>query len=102
MFPAKKRAYAVFTNGNNTNRASYIQGIHNILEKYKKAEDKDAVKEDIPDLDEYEGNFHMLPWQNEIYLAPWHNKLVMLNFPTSDPAESLMMLKYTGRIFSED
>lgn len=97
MFPAIKRAYAVFTNGNNTNRAGYIQGMHDILEKYKKDAKKEAVKEDVPDLDEYEGYYHMLPWQNEVYLSSWHNKLIILGLPTGDPAESLMVLKYTGK-----
>ena len=97
MFPDKKRAYAVFTNGLNTNRTGYVNGMHSILAKYKKAEDKDAVKEEVPSLDEYKGYYSMLPWNSEIYVGSWHNKLVMLNLPTSDPAESLLELKYTGK-----
>jgi len=97
MFPAKKRAYAVFTNGNNSNRAGYIQGMHDILEKYKKGVDKAAVKEEAPDLDEYEGYFHMLPWINEMYVTTWHGKLVILNLPSTNPAESLIELKYIGK-----
>jgi len=97
MLPDKKRAYAVFTNGNNTNRAGYIQGMHNILEKYKKALKKETDSTDVPILDEYEGYYSMLPWNSESYVASWHNKLVVLNLPASDPAESMMELRYTGK-----
>ena len=97
MFPDKKKAYAVFTNGNNTDRGSYIQGMQYILEKYKKAKDTDVVHEELPDLDEYEGYYSFLPWVSEVYVASWHNKLVVLSLPTKDPAESLVELTYTGK-----
>lgn len=97
MFPAKKRAYAVFTNGNNTNRVGYVRGMHNILEKYMKAEEKDTDKNKTLDLDEYEGYFHMLPWQYEVYLASWHNKLIMLSLPNENPVESMIELKYMDK-----
>ncbi len=96
MFPAKKRAYAVFTNGLNTNRTGYIQGMHNILEKYKKEEKEEPGKDSVPGLDEYEGYYSQLPWISEVYLASWHNKLVMVRLPSKDPAETLMVLKYIG------
>ncbi|MCK4993381.1 MAG: beta-lactamase family protein, partial [Bacteroidales bacterium] len=96
MFPAKKRAYAVFTNGLNTNRTGYIQGMHNILEKYKKEGKEEPGKDSVPGLDEYEGYYSQLPWISEVYLASWHNKLVMVRLPSKDPAETLMVLKYIG------
>jgi len=96
MFPAKKRAYAVFTNGLNTNRTGYINGMHNILEKYKKEGKEEHGKDSVPGLDEYEGYYSQLPWISEVYLASWHNKLVMVRLPSKDPAETLMVLKYIG------
>ena len=97
LFPEKKRAYAVFTNGIITTMKSYVPGMHSILEKYKKAEKKDIISTEVPDLDEYEGYYSMLPWTSEIYVASWHNNLVILNLPASDPAKSMMELKYTGK-----
>jgi len=92
--PAKKRAYAVFTNGLNTNRTGYARGMQSLLEKYKKEAKKDSEQEEVPDLDEYEGYYHMLPWQPEVYLASWHGKLVLLGLPNENPAESMVELKY--------
>lgn len=94
MFPAKKRAYAVFTNGNNTNRAGYIQGMHNILEEYKKDEKKEPGNDSVAELKEYTGYYNFLPWQYEVFFASWHNKLVMLSLPAENPAESMIELEY--------
>lgn len=94
MIPAKKRAYAVFTNGLNTNRTGYVRGMHSLLEKYKKESMKSEEATEVPSLDEYGGYYHMLPWQPEVYLASWHNKLVILSLPSENPAESLVELKY--------
>ncbi|MCK5068629.1 MAG: beta-lactamase family protein, partial [Bacteroidales bacterium] len=94
MIPAKKRAYAVFTNGLNTNRTGYINGMHSILEKYKKEGKKESGNDPAHELDEYEGYYSQLPWTSEVYLTSWHNKLVMLSLPSKDPAETLMVLKY--------
>jgi hypothetical protein len=94
MIPDKKRAYAVFTNGLNTNRTGYIRGMQSLLEKYKKEAKKEADKKDAPNLDEYEGYFHFLPWQSEVYIGSWHNKLVLLNLPSDDPRGSMIELKY--------
>ena len=97
MIPGKKRAYAVFTNGLNTNRSGYVQGMHSLLEKYKKETKKSEEDAEVPDLEEYEGYYHMLPWQPEVYLASWHNNLVILNLPSQNPAESMVKLKYVGK-----
>jgi CubicO group peptidase (beta-lactamase class C family) len=94
MFPEKKRAYAVFTNGIISTMRSYVPGMHSILEKYKKGMDKDTISEEVPNLDEFEGYYSMSPWNSEIYAASWHNKLVMLNLPAKDPVESMLVLKY--------
>ena len=96
MIPSRKRAYAVFTNGINSNPSVYVQGIHNILEKYKQEGKKDSGNDAVPELDEYTGYYHLLPWTNELYLAAWHNKLVMLSLPSKDPSESMTVLKYVG------
>jgi CubicO group peptidase (beta-lactamase class C family) len=96
MIPSKKRAYAVFTNGINTNPLVYVQGMHKLLEKYQKDGKKDESENTGPLLDEYSGYYHQLPWTNEVYLAPWHDKLVMLNLPGKDPAETLVLLKFVG------
>ena len=97
MFPAIKRAYGVFTNGINTDRAMYIQGMHSLLEKYKNDAKKSGEVDEVPGLDEYEGYYHMLPWQSEVYLASWHGKLVLLSLPNEDPAESMVELKYVEK-----
>jgi CubicO group peptidase (beta-lactamase class C family) len=94
MVPDKNRAYAVFTNGLNTNRTGYVRGMHSILTKYSKEGKKETEKEEPPNLDEYTGYYHMLPWQPEVYLASWHNKLVLLSLPSENPAESMIELKY--------
>ena len=97
MVPQKKRAYAVFTNGLNTNRTGYVRGMHSLLEKYKKEAGKDNEQDQPPSLDEYQGYYHMLPWQSEIYLACWNNHLVMLSLPSEDPAGSMVKLKYVDK-----
>ena len=94
MVPAQKRAYAVFTNGLNTNRTGYVRGMHSLLEKYNKEENEEGQ---LPSLDEYQGYYHMLPWQTEIYLACWHNMLVMLSLPNEDPAGSMVKLRYVEK-----
>ena len=97
MIPGKKRAYAVFTNGNNTNRPGYIKGMHSLLEKYRDEIKKETDEEQVPDLQEYEGYYSQLPWQSEVYLAPWHNSLAVLGLPNTDPAGSLVRLRYTEK-----
>jgi CubicO group peptidase (beta-lactamase class C family) len=96
MIPSKKRAYAVFTNGINTNPSGYVQGMHSLLEKYKQDGKKESGKDAVPNLEEYTGYYHQLPWTREVYLASWHNKLVMLSLPSKDPVESMVVLKYVG------
>ena len=96
VIPGKKRAYAVFTNGLNTNRTGYVQGMHSILNKYKK-DKKDSETEDVPSLDAYEGYYHMLPWQPEVYLASWHNNLVLISLPNKDPAASMVKLQHVDK-----
>jgi CubicO group peptidase (beta-lactamase class C family) len=96
VIPGKKRAYAVFTNGLNTNRTGYVQGMHSILNKYKK-DKKDSETEDVPSLDAYEGYYHMLPWQPEVYLASWHNNLVLISLPNKDPAASMVKLQHVEK-----
>jgi CubicO group peptidase (beta-lactamase class C family) len=95
--PASKRAYAVFTNGLNTNRTGYVQGMHSILEKYKKETQKPEKAAEVPVLEEYEGYYHMLPWQPEVYLSSWNNQLVMVSLPSDNPAESMIKLKYVEK-----
>jgi hypothetical protein len=97
MIPAKKRAFAVFTNGLNTNRTAYVRGMHSLLEKYRKEAGKPGEVDEVPGLDEYEGFYHMLPWQPEVYLAGWHGKLVLLSLPSENPAESMMELKFVEK-----
>jgi CubicO group peptidase (beta-lactamase class C family) len=94
MNPARKRAYAVFTNGQNTHRSAYVQGMHSLLETYKKEGNKESGEEQVPVLDEYEGYYSALPWQSEFFLASWHHRLVMLSLPSDDPAGSMIKLKY--------
>lgn len=97
MIPSKKRAYVVFTNGIGTNTRGYVQGMHSILEKYKKDGKKEPGNVPVADLTEYTGYYSMLPWTSETYMASWHNKLLMLNLPAEDPAESMIELKYVGK-----
>ncbi len=97
MIPSKKRAYAVFTNGIGTNTTGYVQGMHSILEKYKKEVKNAPVNDTVPELDEYIGYYSMLPWTNEAYLASWHNNLVLLSLPSNDPAKSIVVLKYVEK-----
>jgi hypothetical protein len=97
IFPDKKRAYAVFTNGNNTDRARYVRGMHSLLDTYKKAADKGSgFQGQVPDLDEFEGFYQMMPWIREMYVTSWCGRLVVLSLPSDDPAEYLIELKYTG------
>jgi len=97
MIPGKKRAYAVFTNGNNTDRPGYIKGMHGLLEKYKNEVNKQNGEEEGPDLEQYAGYYGMMPWQSEVYLGSWHNQLVMLSLPNTDPAGSMVKLRYIGK-----
>lgn len=94
MIPGKKKAYAVFTNGNNTNRPGYIKGMQGLLEKYGNDAKKETAKEEVPGLQEYAGYYSQIPWQSEVYLAPWHNSLIILGLPNTDPAGSLVQLRY--------
>ena len=71
--------------------------MHSLLEKYKKESEKSEEVAEVPSLDEYEGYYHMLPWQPEVYLASWHNKLVILSLPSENPAQSLLELKYVEK-----
>ena len=97
MVPTKKRAYAVFTNAQNTKRSTYVRGMHALLEKYKKEVSREPQNEKAPCLEEYTGYYSMLPWQYEIYMASWHNKLLMLSLPADNPAESMLELKYISK-----
>ena len=97
MIPSKKRAYAVFTNAQNTRRSTYVRGMHALLEKYKQEVSREPGNEKAPKLDEYTGYYSMLPWQHEIYMASWNNKLLMLNLPADNPAESMLELKYISK-----
>lgn len=96
MLPAKKRAYAVFTNGLNIDRAKYFQGMHKLLDKYVKDGKKKESDDPVPSLEDYTGYYHQMPWISEVFIAEWHNKLVLLSLPSKDPAESMMVLKYIG------
>lgn len=97
LLPDKKRAYAVFTNGNNTDRARYVQGMHSLLDKYKKTLTTESGSPDkVPNLDEFEGYYRMMPWVREMYVSSWGDRLVLLSLPSDDPAESLIELKYAG------
>jgi len=97
MVPAEKRAYAVFTNAQNTNRTAYVRGMHKLLKKYRNEGMNGSGEKEVPVLDEYEGYYSMLPWQSETYFTSWHNKLVMLDLPAQDPAASMVELKYISK-----
>lgn len=96
MIPSMKRAYAVFTNGINSNPLGFIQAMHSLLDTYKKDGSREEVENAVPGLDEYTGYYHQLPWISEVYLSAWHNKLVMLSLPSKDPVEELVFLRYMG------
>ncbi len=87
-----KLAYAVMINAGGTNPNRYSNGIHAILNKVKapKKEENKTPK----DLTDYIGYYNARPWGSEEYIGSWEGKLVMINLPTTSPAEAMTFYKH--------
>lgn len=86
--PSSKRAYSVMINANGTNPGKYANGIHEILKKYGsgEAEEDNTAAADFSD---FTGYYDTRPWSSEVYVSTWKDKLVMVNLPSSSPANSM-------------
>jgi len=90
--PKSKRAYVVMINANGTNPSKYARGMHDIL---KKAEsDHNSKEENKRSLQDYVGYYSQQPWWSEVYVGSWNDKLVILDLPTDNPADSMTFFKY--------
>ena len=90
--PKSKRAYVVMINANGTNPSKYARGMHDIL---KKAEsDHNSKEENKRSLQDYVGYYSQQPWWSEVYVGSWNDKLVILDLPTDNPADSMTFFNY--------
>lgn len=92
--PATKRAYSVMINANGTNPTRYANGIHELLNKYGFQKNGTSEENTDTDFSAYTGYYDTRPWSNEVYVSTWKDKLVMINLPTTSPAESLTFYEH--------
>ena len=61
--------------------------------------EKTDKKSDV-NLDQYAGVYTGQPWGSEKIVAPWYGNLVVLNLPTDNPDEGMILLQHvSGDIF---
>ena len=96
LMPESKRAYVVMINASGTNPHKYVNGIHAILKKAKRATKKQNSKDPNPgiDLQEHSGYYNSMPWQSELFVSVWYGKLVLLRLPAESPAKSMTLFKH--------
>jgi len=95
----RKRAFSVMINASGTNPAKYINGMDSILEKMSSSK-KGGTTNQNPDLNEYVGYYHSMPWWSEKYISTWNNQLVLLPLPSEQPGTSMTFYRHTqGDVF---
>ncbi|MBT29590.1 MAG: hypothetical protein CMO01_07995 [Thalassobius sp.] len=84
-----KRAFSVMINASGTSPTKYVRGINGIMSKTESPK-----KESTKDLQEYVGYYSPQPWWSETYISTWNGKLVELDLPSDNPAESMTFYKH--------
>lgn len=92
--PKSKMAYSVMINANGTNPGGVARDLHAILQK---VEEIKPSKDSNVNLEEYVGFFSNQPWWSESYFGTWNGKLVNLDLPSQNPAESMTFYEYVEK-----
>ncbi|MUP44769.1 serine hydrolase [Gramella sp. BOM4] len=88
--PKTKTAYVVMINAGGENPGKYIGGMHALLSKKV----KDSTASANVNLEDYTGYYDLRPWSHEMYIGKWGDKLVSINLPSSNPAESMSFFEH--------
>ena len=74
----------------------YATRVFAILDKRKGYEFKPPSPAPGVDLEAYAGHYSQQPWGSESVLVPWAGGLALLQLPTDEPAEGVVVLKPKG------
>lgn len=94
--PENKMAVSVMINAGGTNPSKYASGIRQIMKKMNECEkaDTSATKNESLELADYLGHYDEQPWSGEVYVGNWEGNLVLLELPSNDPAESMVVFRH--------
>lgn len=90
--PGKKQAFVVMINASGTEPEKYAKGIREILKKA--ASRKEETQGAKVNLEDYAGHYDAQPWWGETVVLPWQGNLVMVSFPSDNPARDMDLLKH--------
>jgi CubicO group peptidase (beta-lactamase class C family) len=95
--PKEKMAYTVMINAGGESPELFAKEIREIIAKVPKY--KIVKKTDI-DLAQYSGTYTAQPWGSERIVAPWYDDLVVLNLPSENPDEGMILMRHvSGDVF---
>jgi CubicO group peptidase (beta-lactamase class C family) len=95
--PKNKKAFVVMINAGGANPAKYINGISQLLQKYKVEKTDKTSKSNKLNLQDYSGYYNQQPWWSEAYITAWQGKLVMLSLPSDEPDKALTFFKHVEK-----
>ena len=89
--PKEKMAYIVMINAGGESPDLVAKEIREIISKIPKG--KTDAKNNL-NLEQYSGTYTSQPWGSEKIIIPWYGDLVMLNLPSENPDEGMIVLQH--------